>query len=257
MQNHFKKIRNYFGVGKSNVRLIFPHVPKCGGTSVIQALKKGAKEAGKLLDIDHLNASICDRLAQGNVVDWLNISLDVFSYKCLLSKSNLIVGHAPLPKSTREDINSTTKVVTLLREPVDRWISNYVYDRYKISGTGSHDLRIEDYIESEKGKINGQYYAHFFASKNHQSPDRLIKEAISNLSSFDLVGFTSEMNSFFVELENLIDFPVELEKINTSPKPEASEFIRSNQSLMKKINSICEIDIQIYQQCQEVWNRPK
>ncbi|NET31559.1 MAG: sulfotransferase domain-containing protein [Cyanothece sp. SIO1E1] len=249
MRNYLHRVQRYFCRIPSNVKVIFPHVPKCGGNSVIKSLQQGGIRASNYFEVDYLDTSICDHLSQNDVGCWLSISSNIFSYKCLTSKANLIVGHAPLVELTRRSIEPTTKVITLLRDPVDRWISNYIYDRYKPSGPGKHNLNIEDYLLSAKGRLSGQYYTYFFASVESKSKEEIIQEAVMNLSSFDLIGFTFKINHFFIQLQELIGFSLDIKQVNQSPKAQVAEAIRADDKVMQKIKSICEMDLIIYQEC--------
>lgn len=251
MKTQLKRITNKLRQSKSGVKLVFPHVPKCGGQSVVSAISESTERAHNRLDCEYLNTAVCDSLSQGDVLRWLKISSDVFAYQCLASRANIVIGHAPLLGSVRKSLPLDTKVVTLLREPVSRWISNYVYDRYKIGGVGKHSLDIESYLVSGKGKASGQYYARFFASSDGYSiEENVIDEAVSNLVSFDLVGDTSDMSAFTQQLEILVGVPLKTFKTNSSPNSEAAKKIRESSQLMKAIKSICQVDCQIYRKYQ-------
>lgn len=90
--------------------IVFPHVPKCGGTSLLEHLTSSGLKVH--LDYDTwsgLKAQERNRECEG---------LD-------LSQHDIIFGHFPIERYDGPDF----RYVALVRDPIERAISNYIFHR--------------------------------------------------------------------------------------------------------------------------------
>ena len=114
-----------------NLDLIFVHVPKCGGTSINEALRQ---RFGDGLYVDH--DAPADPTAQ------MNIDPDGFLHRVYagnyeyLDRARAVTGHIWIRKY---DKITTALRAVILRHPVDRAISNYFY--WLKIGRPDHPLR--------------------------------------------------------------------------------------------------------------------
>lgn len=113
MFNLFKKDN---GLIRNNIELVSIHIPKCAGTSFRNILKTVYGEEGVVrLDID----------LQKHV---LKVNEQVFEQKKLSRKTRVVHGHFAYPLlKERFELKEHVPVITWLRNPVDRVVSNFFY----------------------------------------------------------------------------------------------------------------------------------
>lgn len=90
----------------SKVTYVFPHVPKCGGTTLLVQLRN----SGLRLLEDY------DSFQSLGLIDRNHIEVDHSEY-------DLIFGHFPIDRYVGDNI----RYIALVRDPLDRAISNFVF----------------------------------------------------------------------------------------------------------------------------------
>ena len=78
-------------------------------------------------------------------------------------RSRFISGHVyAIPKTVKAFPN--WNFITILRSPVERFISEFIYNDFTIGGDlpGSYD-RFIDYLESDKAFLNGMTLSRYFS----------------------------------------------------------------------------------------------
>lgn len=220
-------------------RLIFDHVPKCAGSSVIHSLKRVYSPSVTYgLDGVHYNESI-EKFKSFAPEEQLK-------YKFIYGhNSNQIV----------EEFAEDRKLVTVLREPIDRMISHYYY----VKSLKSHFLHKElierrislaDYCHSGlSNELENQYTQHFSKmslEEIYNNPSAAVDLAFKNLlEQYDVIGFQSNLQGFLNAVSQLLSVPTSLfqvEKVNvTSKKPK-----KIDESAIEAIRQKNELDILLY-----------
>lgn len=176
----------------------FIHVPKSGGTSVSVALQKAL--AGRT--IHEINT-----LSSGRVSDEVNRNIGLEHKAQLLARINYrkglaayfmqqeggcVYGHFSVDPIFMEwfSNNKDYTFVTILRHPVDRWISQFIY---KATHHGNPDADrepdrsyIQKQIESEWGDSMGRILQLYFGDDGNGNYST--GQAITTLKRFTLVG---------------------------------------------------------------------
>jgi len=144
--------------------------------------------------------------------------------------------------------------VTILRNPIERWISEYIYNTYKAQSWEKNTTPIEDYIETEKGRMTGISYLLYFSNlptdfAGNRQP--YIDEAIENLSRFSVVGVSEDIGNFERQFETVFGKKLGIRQTNVSPKSNLKQRIKEDEALMAKISKLCEADQRVYQRIVE------
>ncbi len=156
-----------------------------------------------------------------------------------------ISGHFHFNKNIWEAYRDQYSWITILRDPIKRYISQYFFDAYKPENHARVSDSLEDFIDSERGKFRGQNYINYFGNfSRYDSTDLQTRLEIAkkNLSKFSLVSFLDNLEQFTNDLQAQFNLTVKIPHMNKNPvsKPQI------DQSIMKKIEEICEYDSMFY-----------
>lgn len=231
----------------SEPRIVFHHIPKCGGMSVVaglgityyplRILRYGRKGFPGLL-----NARATSQAAQ-------QAGMDVYAYRRLLlgyylerGDSPFIPGHYPFSRDLHEAYKTRYHFVTLLRDPVKRWYSEYYWNRYKDHEYARTELDMEEYLESPAGRMNARSYLNFL------SPAADTAEAIGNLECFTVLGVLEDLGRFQSDMKAAFGRKPFIFKRNASPAPQEARAIPDKDSAFhKKLLEMLAGDIAVYE----------
>jgi hypothetical protein len=212
--------------GKPNL-LIHLHMPKTGGTTLKKIIKKNYPPS--------ITFDVYDRANLDNILN----DLSTKKVKC-------IQGHMPF--GVHEYFSQSSTYITLLRDPVDRVISEY----YFIRSIPSHSLHetvskmaLKEFQEEERNKnAQTRYILGSGIGKTLTADD--LAEAKQNLQDyFSIVGITEMFNeSVFLMGREFGWKHVNYRKKNvTKNRPSKAEL---SENLIEKMKENNELDIELY-----------
>jgi len=232
-------------------QLFFDHIPKTAGVSVTNALETIFGETARLTYASNQHSmavshSIGRRLVAGHVWFQPNEKLAEKFYYC-----------------------------TLLRDPVDRFLSQYYFNKSVASKLlaedslndphlrdpqvlASHHLSIEEYLNSSAHNLIITYTdiqaAHFAQRKCNNpwdlSKNDLLDAAISSLDDYDLIGTFDQLQAFIDRI--CVDFNrpnVELPKLNVNQNRKNKNDVSS--AVIKKLHESNTVDLQLVSYAQQ------
>jgi hypothetical protein len=226
---------------KQPARVIFDHLPKCGGSTL-----------NKYLEI-HYRESRIFRINGNNPMK----SIDDF--KALSSakknKYKLIKGH--LANRLFPELDERFIRVTMLREPIERIVSHYYYakrnsNHYLNEFILKNDISLKEYVQSGKSEeLVNWYVSHFSGfsiAEMKENPADALKVALQNIAKYDLVGLTESFNQFTEELKKIAGFKISYnnQKENVTQGRTAVSEIDSES--LEAIKSMNQLDVQFYHQ---------
>lgn len=285
----FKKLTNSLGLDitinristdAKHTKVMFVHVPKCGGISIDRALRQAlakpneAKIRRKPMLASSLyhfegNLGSIDGQSEFSEFHAKNVQ-DILTYHLNL-KWNYVSGHTPVNKKLLEHYSSEYKFVTLLRNPIDRFISNYIFN--KVSNDTNFMLPAKGTCKLDKASIwteagdiinstRGWHLAHTMSlfvtgryPKDEQDAADMQEEVLSNLKQFAVVGFLDDMSNFEKQLGDLIGSSISIRQHNKTSdfKSDEEQFVQSclkeyfaQEEVLNKLQSICKTELETF-----------
>jgi hypothetical protein len=241
---------------KKEPNIVFHHIPKCGGTSIVTGLiltyyplrflkyrRNGFPS--------NLNSRAASLIAEQSGVNRYDFRRQLLSYFVEKGDSAFISGHYPFDKNIYQDHQSNWNFVTLLRDPVARWYSEYFWNRYKNHDYQRTDLSLEEYAHTRQGIMNGRSFVNFFShADGHDviATQADIDEAIENLKSMRVIGLLEDLPRFKQDMKIQFGRTPIFWNRNSSPASAEQKVIPDeNSDLHKKILEITAGDLEIYE----------
>ncbi len=249
------------------IGVVFHHIPKCAGTAVRLAIKRcyrpdltvDINSVPSVRAVSRLESTAEDAgsFEQLGVVSPRTIMLRTeMLYYHLSAKALCGGGHIPFNCKVYEDFHGTHQFITVLRDPVDRFISQYFWSKHR----GVHD-RIRATLDERFIETTGQSWGSMMVAYTSGLPwtaDHRSREAIeaakSNLAKFAVVGFLDDMARFSLDLKERLGISVRIPKINRSPAA-AGERERLTPELRESIRRICGPDLELFAHAREMGQR--
>lgn len=223
-------------------RIVHLHIAKTAGTAVRWAFKQAS--GGKLRISPHFHESKYAALDPGD--------FDVFS------------GHFGFKTATRLD----GQIITVVRDPVDRFVSFYYFLRQQFKEEREKSLRAilaDKFPLSEFVKIRDepQLLEPFHNAMTWQiasgvslarrrelrilgkTDDDIVQLALANLATFSLVGIQEKLDLFAHALAKKFSVTLKLKKVNVTPTRVAAEAIGT--ATISAIREWNYMDIQLYE----------
>lgn len=266
-------------VDENNKNVAFIHIPKCGGVSVDTALriklaqlnerkiKRKPLIASSLLNFDKELTSLNDKC---DFSEHHNIELQrILTYHLNLNW-RYVSGHLPINNKILNHFNSHYNFITVLRNPVERFISNYIFNKQTntmaimppncLNNLTTDELITEakELLDSRRGWQMANTPSLFLTGrypKDHNDALTMQNEVADNLAKFEVVGFLDNLAKFEKDILELTHQKIDIQAKNvTKDIATADEKERQNTlktffnepSVLKKLNKLCEVELDNY-----------
>ena len=222
-------------------RVLFEHVPKCGGTSIVNYLMSNYRQD----EVFYIRG-----VQQMAYIDY---------YKRLSESQrdrfHLIVGHGA--HQLLDEISDTWITFTVLRDPVKRIISHYNYvlrtpNHYLYKKVKSSGMPLEAYATSSlTSELRNNFVCRFIGKtpdEAEQTPEQSVEQAFQVLHQrYNVVGVLEQIDSMMNVLKEKAGFVNEFSgrKLNFTVyrKPPAA----IAESIKQRIAEINFLDVQLYE----------
>ena len=294
MKQNIKHLINRLGydvklhrVGKAQqnqAKFAFVHVPKSGGISIDLAMREQLAKPGEARfsregaiemslatfgqDINNLDsiAQFSDHHAQQ-----LN---GLLAYH-LAQNWQYISGHVSTNQHIIKSFAQQYHFITVLREPVSRFISNYIYNKLTNSlpimapnNLNSDNLIAEvDHILAHRrgwqmANVMSMCITGRFA-KDAADAQKIQSEFADNLAAYKVVGFLDNLDSFSKQIKQLSNKQINIGNHNTTDSflDEKKQHVKSTlqnyfnePSVKAQLEHLCRFDIENYHRAKEKYS---
>ena len=236
-------------------RLVFYHLPKTAGSSLRSALGTlyydPLRPHHRPYFIFSGRSSL--RVSQITGEDLFSIREKFLLLALATPAYRFIAAHQPFSAIAHKEFGDDTLFMSLFREPVSRFISLYFYNRYKESDHAKIDCSLDEFLESEPGRMAACTYVDWFGRSSDGAiadPNARYSKAIENLGSLDIVGTMEDMAGFRQRIERALGRSVPIATVNRNPRK--SRFDEVSQAQLAKIEELCRADLEFYEEAKKL-----
>lgn len=233
-------------------RVVFHHVPKCGGTSVGRALRKRYLLSQSTVTPESSFRAF-EAFTQGTdrqqmLVDVLDLREQMMLH-LLFEDIRCVSLHVRFSEIAHNHFSQNYKFVTVLREPVSRFISHYFWSFGKPHAHARIDENFEDFLETEHAQRLGSTYGEFYSGLSKNSDmrsDSAVDAAIENLRRFDAVGRLDDLGDFETQLRRELGVKISIGHENKNKSATRGDRFEITPELMDRVVELCAPDIAVW-----------
>lgn len=238
--------------------ICFVHVPKCAGSSVDAAIRRKYRSVwdqdGRSLH--KLDPRASDRSAEAMDATMWEVRRSTVGYFLGQKETRFASGHFQINERFLDKFADDYHFITMLRHPVDRWISHYWFNRYKDPSQDFYiEKEIESFLETDRARGIGQIFLAYFSGTGDMGPgeraasEAVYEEAKQNLARFDLVAFVEQMEAFNQSFADQFGTRLNLSRRNVSPATDEEKQV--SPAVRERIRELCREDIELYEMARE------
>lgn len=230
--------------------VVFHHVPKCGGTSIGRALRKRyilsqvgllVKPAFEMADTLYAKSEVEE--AWPVVCDFR----EQFLVYQMHAGTRCVSAHIVFSRRAYDAFNQQYTFMTVLREPVARFLSHYHYTYAKRAG-----MSLASFLDTDEARNLGVRYVEYFHGMSERIDlfsSHALQQAQKNIECFDILGILEEPAHLVEDIEKVLGFTPKIGHDNKRQpvKSGGDKQAPPSPAEVEQIKKLCAPDIAIYQ----------
>lgn len=258
LQRNVRRFRTYRGRIKrmllnSNLkhRCCYVHVPKSGGTSLIESLiatvpmnqqvgtieSIGTRRAVSLFKAN-TNSPDLFHEDQSNAAELFEFHEQLLIY-FMSRRMALVHGHFLFSELAYRHFHDEYKFVSFLRYPVHRLISNFRNRRY-------YKMNFDEYLESDVARRHALVNLRYFSGRAEiprGEEEKHMDRAREVMGRFSVLGFLDDMPGFERRFAEVFGERLRIYHYNKSKRPP----LNLSREQIGKIEALCQPDIELHE----------
>lgn len=234
-------------------RVVFHHVPKCGGTSVGRALRKRfiLSQATVVPESSYraFEAFTGRNDRERMLVDVLDLREQMLLY-LLYEDIRCVSLHVRFSTAAHERFRDRYKFITILRDPVERFVSHYFWSHGKPAAHARIDEPFEAFLETGRARRLGASYVEYFSGLPKDADltsDAAVAAAVSNLRRMDVVGRLDDLAGFQARLKDVLGVRIRVGHENRMRQPKSDRQIAASPETAARVRALCAPDIAVWE----------
>ena len=233
--------------------VVFHHVPKCGGTSVGVALRQRYILSQATVTPESSFRAFeaftgrTDR--EQMLIDVLDLREQLLLY-WLYEDVRCVSLHVRFSEVAYDQFHDRYKFITILREPISRFISHYFWSHGKPYSHARIDEDLKSFLDTRRARRLGATYVEYYAGLPKEADitsQEAINAAITNLSRFDVVGRLDDLATFEAALKHELAV-----RIKVGHENKMRQSIRHNKKVVTpemrvRIEALCAPDLAVWE----------
>ena len=233
--------------------VVFHHIPKCGGTSVGRALRKKyilSQTTVKPEESFRAFAAFTGRTDRDQLlVDVLDLREQMLLY-WLFDDVRCVSAHVRFSEKAYALFKDRYKFITILRDPVDRFISNYFWHAGRPEETAYINEDFAAFLDTQRARRLGASYVEYFSGLPKESDitaPSAIEAAIGNLAKFDVIGRLDRLRDFRDQINEQIGVRLRIGHENKMKQSSKTKAKVVTDALRERARIVCAPDIAVWQ----------
>ena len=231
--------------GYSSANVVFIHLPKCAGNSLRQAMERHYPRSR----IDHLSSKESKLSADFLGADLLTYRRGLLVYQLRLGGSRrLLIGHYPADPQICREWSPQWHFVTVLRDPVARWLSHYFY-AYRADSPFAINQPLDEFVTTDEARDIATLYVRHLGGLEHKGEADLgtrIKHACQTLDLMSVVGCVEHMDRFSEQFHRRFGWVLKVGVANTNPVAPSRQYEQATPEICRQVQELCEPDRRVY-----------
>ena len=236
--------------------IIYVHIPKTGGSSISASLRKHYRLSKFNIKSEVTSLAAQKRFGIVQSDPGYEEALHQFRQSLIFHEAQkgtrYITDHFWVDTNLLYLKPLGYRIITCLRNPVDRWFSQYFYGRYKDGSHGRIDQDIEEFLQTSRAASYGTIYVRYLGGirdDRDYTSRTAIQRAIDHLDMFDMVGFLDRLAEFHAWIKEDTGIILRSEHRRRSPATAAfRQKIKSSREFQNAVEKLCEPDAEVYEQ---------